>query len=246
LRDDLIRKNTVESKYDIVAGFNKIASGYDLANDAMTFGMHRMWRNSLVKRATRLCPRNGLILDLATGTGDVAIGIAKQRKDATIIALDPAEEMLKIARSKALVLDIDQEKIDFKIGDAKSITFPDNHFDLVTISWGIRNVIPFVDGLKEILRVLKPGGVLLVLESGKPEYKPIGKIYSVYAKVVPYIGGGISGYKEAYNYYIRSADSFLSGKEFTSALESVGYVDCNYKTLGMGLIFIYQAQKTKN
>lgn len=230
--------------YNIVDGFNTIAPGYDLANDAMTFGMHRKWRGDLIRRAAKLCPKNGTVLDLATGTGDVAIGVVKHRSDIKVTAVDPAEGMMAVARKKVNErISIHAKQIDFEVGDARKLRFEDNSFDVVTISWGIRNVRPFSEGLREILRVLKPGGHLLVLESGRPEFKLIGKMYQYYSKLLPYIGGRISGYKPAYQYYVQSADTFPSGKQFIAELLEHGFSTGHYSTKGVGLIFLYQAQK---
>lgn len=230
--------------YNIVDGFNIIAPAYDIANDAMTFGMHRSWRARLCRTAAKLTPKNGTILDLATGTADVAIGLVKQRSDIKVTAVDPAEGMLKIAHEKIQKkVPLHAHQIELKLGDARTLEFPSNTFDTVTISWGIRNVKPFQAGLKEILRVLKPGGTLVILESGKPEFKIIGKLYSYYAKLLPFIGGKLSGFKPAYQYYVQSADAFPSGSQFTAELLENGYVSPKYKRLGGSLIYLYTAQK---
>ena len=231
----------MQKNYNVVAGFNIIAPAYDLANDAMTFGLHRLWRTSLCKLAAKLLPARGSLLDVATGTGDVILGLLKHRGDCHLVGVDPSEGMLQVARDKfAKKAALHQGSIDIRSGDARNLPFPDNSFDVVTISWGIRNVNPFQDGLREMLRVLKPGGSLLVLESGKPELKPIGAAYKYYSKLLPFIGGRISGFMPAYKYYTETVESFPAGAQFVAELFEVGFIKGQYKTLGGSLCIFTQ------
>jgi demethylmenaquinone methyltransferase/2-methoxy-6-polyprenyl-1,4-benzoquinol methylase len=236
----------VQKNYNVVAGFNLIAPAYDLANDAMTFGLHRLWRSVLCKTASKLTPSRGYILDVATGTGDVVLGILKIRGDVHITGVDPSEGMLQVAREKLeKKATLHASTVDMKTGDARSLPFNDNTFDVVTISWGIRNVNPFQEGLREMLRVLKPGGSLVVLESGKPELKPIGAAYKFYSKLLPYIGGRISGFMPAYRYYTETVESFPAGAQFVADMFEAGFVKAQYKTLGGSIVYLYTAQKPK-
>lgn len=236
----------MQKNYNVVAGFNLIAPAYDLANDAMTFGLHRLWRAALCKFAARLVPARGQLLDVATGTGDVILGILKFRGDLHLTGVDPSEGMLQIAREKILKkAALHSNAIDLKTGDARQLPFADNTFDAVTISWGIRNVVPFQEGLKEILRVLKPGGSIIVLESGRPEFKPIGTAYKVYSKLLPYIGGKISGFMPAYRYYTETVETFPAGAQFVAELFEVGFVKAHYKTLGGSIVYLYTGQKPR-
>lgn len=236
-----------DKNYNIVDGFNVIAPAYDIANDAMTFGLHRVWRKKLCKTAAKLTPKNGKVLDLATGTADVVIGLVKERPDLQVLGVDPAEGMLSIGRTKVQErIPLHSKQVTLEVGDARALSFPDNSFDTVTISWGIRNVKPFSAGLKEILRVLKPGGSLVVLESGRPEFSLVRKLYGYYSKLLPFIGGTLSGYKTAYQYYVQSADEFPSGKNFLAELLELGFVNGSYRTLGGSVIFLYTVQKPKH
>jgi demethylmenaquinone methyltransferase/2-methoxy-6-polyprenyl-1,4-benzoquinol methylase len=236
----------VQKNYNVVAGFNLIAPAYDLANDAMTFGLHRLWRNSLCRTAARLAPARGKLLDVATGTGDVILGILKLRGDLHITGVDPSEGMLQVAREKLeKKASLHSAAVDMKSGDARNLPFPDNTFDVITISWGIRNVNPFQEGLREMLRVLKPGGSLVVLESGRPELKSVGAAYKFYSKLLPYIGGRISGFMPAYRYYTETVESFPAGAQFTGELFEAGFVKAQYKTLGGSIVYLYTAQKQK-
>ena len=136
-----------------------------------------------------------------------------------------------------------ESQLDLKIGDARKLDFSDNTFDTITISWGIRNVKPFSEGLREMLRVLKPGGTLLVLESGRPEFKIVRTAYQYYSRLLPYIGGKISGYMPAYKYYAHTADEFPSGKNFVAELFENGFVNSAYTPLGGSIVYLYSAQK---
>ncbi|MEY2987291.1 MAG: hypothetical protein RJB13_812, partial [Pseudomonadota bacterium] len=236
----------MQKNYNVVAGFNLIAPAYDLANDAMTFGLHRLWRNSLCKTTAKLLPQKGHLLDLATGTGDVVLGVLKLRNDVSVTAVDPSEGMLNVAREKiATKASLYSQKVDIQVGDARNLPFQDSTFDVVTISWGIRNVNPFQDGLREILRVLKPGGSLVILESGRPEFKPVGAAYKFYSRLLPYIGGRISGFMPAYRYYTETVESFPAGAQFVAELFETGFVNASYKTLGASIVYLYSAQKPK-
>lgn len=233
--------------YNIVAGFNLIAPAYDLANDAMTLGLHRLWRRELVSLADKLTPKKGLILDVATGTGDVVLGILKRRGDVHITAIDPSDGMLKVARKKLETkCPVSTKQVRFEMQDARKLPYASHSFDTVTVCWGVRNIVPFAEGLKEILRVLKPGGSAIILESGTPEFKVVGKFYKMYSRLLPFIGGGISKYKPAYQYYAQSVDEFPCGKTFTAQLLENGFSHAAYRTLGGSIVYLYTGKKSKN
>ncbi|MCA2961888.1 MAG: ubiquinone/menaquinone biosynthesis methyltransferase [Silvanigrellales bacterium] len=230
--------------YNIVDGFNIIAPAYDLANDAMTFGLHRLWRRVLVREALARVPKGGKVLDVATGTGDVILGLLKERTDIRVVGLDPSEGMLKVAREKfAKTPLVPTHAVDLVTGDARQLPFPNDTFDSVTISWGIRNVRPHAEGLREMLRVLKPGGSLVVLESGRPELKAVELAYRYYARLLPHIGGRIAGYLPAYKYYTHTVDEFPTGKAFVAELHECGFTKPSYRTLGGSIVYLYTAQK---
>lgn len=230
--------------YDIVKGFDTIAPDYDRGNDAMTMGLHRHWRNSLCQKASDVTPPDGRLLDLATGTADVILGILKKRKDIEVVGVDPSEGMLEVGRAK-----IDDSKlmgdtpVELRVGDARELPFPDNSFDTVTISWGIRNVRPYTEGLAEMHRILKPGGWALVLESGTPVNPVMRLFYDGYKRLLPAIGGTITGYAKAYDYYKESVDRFDSDKAFTTQMEKQGFDDASYEAFMGGIIYLYAAQK---
>lgn len=231
--------------YDVVGGFDTIARSYDLANDAMTLGMHRVWRKALCKAASEATPRNGALLDVATGTGDVLLGLLGLRNDLALHGLDPSAQMLRVADEKLSTahLQANGETPRLMQGDATALPFPDASFDTVTISWGIRNVKPFQNGLREMLRVLRPGGTLLVLESGRPEAPLMRRFYQTYAKLLPFIGQGIAGFKPAYKYYTHTVETFPAGAAFVGELFDAGFVRSGYRPLLGGVCYLYNAQR---
>ncbi|WP_186647196.1 ubiquinone/menaquinone biosynthesis methyltransferase [Fluviispira vulneris] len=230
--------------YNIVDGFNTIAPAYDLANDAMTLGLHRLWRRSLCKKALKLSPKDSQILDVATGTGDVILGLFSDRSDIHVTGIDASEGMLNIAREKfKSKAHLFQKNIKLLLADGLSLPFLDNTFHTVTVCWGIRNMRPYSGALREIKRVLKPGGSVIILESGRPEFKFIRSLYNSYSKILPFIGEKISKYKPAYQFYKASVDVFPSGKQFVAELYDAGFINANYETLGASIVYLYSAQK---
>ncbi|MBI1356893.1 MAG: ubiquinone/menaquinone biosynthesis methyltransferase [Acidobacteria bacterium] len=228
--------------YDIIHGFGQVAPGYDRSNDAMTLGMHRRWRRSLCRLAAERFPRNGRWLDIATGTADVLVGVLGERPDLRAVGVDPAAPMLRLAREK-LDREVAGVAVPLAQGDCRRLPFPSDSFDAVTISWGIRNVRPFREGLDEIQRVLKPGGVLLVLESGPPESAFVRTFYSFYKRALPWIGEKFGGYRPTFEYYWRSVDRFPSGPKFVEELHEAGYGAAEYKALFGGICYLYSGLK---
>lgn len=237
-----------QKDYNIIEGFNLIAPAYDIANDAMTFGMHRLWRKELCKKASKVTPAQGSILDIATGTADVLIQLAQMRSDVQLVGIDPASAMLSIAENKINErIPLLKNNISLKCMDAKHLSsIPAKSVDTVTVSWGVRNIKPLEDGLKEIFRVLKPGGWLVILESGKPEYPLVSRLYNLYGKFLPLIGGKLSGFKPAYKYYVESSTSFPGGKSFMADLYEAGFLKGSYKRFAASLIYLYSVQKPKD
>jgi demethylmenaquinone methyltransferase / 2-methoxy-6-polyprenyl-1,4-benzoquinol methylase len=230
--------------YNIVDGFNTIAPAYDIANDAITLGLHRIWRKFLCRTAIKFTPKSTKLLDIATGTGEVILGIVSQRPDIHVVGIDASEGMLKVAREKikkkAFLF---QGNIELKLANALSIPYPDNTFHTVTVCWGMRNIRPHSAALREILRVLKPGGNVVILENGRPDFKLIRKIYNSYAKIIPIIGEKLSNLKPAYHFYTASIDNFPSGSQFVAELFDSGFMNAKFKTLGASIVYLYSAQK---
>lgn len=230
--------------YDIVDGFDRIAPKYDRGNDAMTLGLHRSWRQRLCQTVDDLTPRGGRLLDIATGTADVVIGVLHQRPDIQATGTDPSEGMMQVGREKiAADPKLKDLSVELKTGDCRQLPFEDESFDTVTISWGIRNVLPYQDGLRDMLRVLKPGGHALVLESGTPEFAPMRAFYNLYKNTLPWIGSKVTGYKPAYEYYKHSVDEFASGRDFAAEMKKIGYGETRYRPLFGGVVYLYEGRK---
>ncbi len=228
--------------YDIVKGFGQVADGYDRSNDAMTMGLHRRWRRNLCREVVRQAPPNSRWLDVATGTGDVLLGVLRERTDLLAVGVDPTGRMLELAQEKLAKRQTRPDaRVSLSGGDCLRLPFPDGSFDTVTISWGIRNVRPFREGLAEIRRVLKPGGRLLVLESGAPQSPVIRAFYSVYKRALPWIGEATAGYRPTFEYYWRSVDRFPAGPNFVAELDQAGYAETWYKAQLGGICYLYGA-----
>jgi demethylmenaquinone methyltransferase/2-methoxy-6-polyprenyl-1,4-benzoquinol methylase len=223
--------------------FSDVAGSYDKANNAMTFGMAHLWRKKVVKLSDT--PKDGAVLDCATGTGDLAIEFKKElSSQSKVVGIDFCKDMLDFAPDKAKEKNLE---IDFQIGDVLNLDFEDQTFDTVTIAYGIRNVEDTVAGLKEMWRTLKPGGKLLILETGEGSGLlglPIG-FYTKY--VVPTVGGVISKKKHAYTYLSSSSRAFPSKEKFLELFKDFEDVESKkFKTLLFGASYIYIIEKKKN
>lgn len=220
--------------------FSDVAKSYDTANNAMTFGLAHLWRRKLVKLSNT--PKDGSVLDCATGTGDLAIEFKKALgKGSNVVGIDFCKEMLDFAPGKAKSKNLD---VAFSLGDVLDLKFEDESFNTVTIAYGIRNVENTVGGLTEMWRTVKPGGKLLVLETGEGSGVfsiPIG-IYTKY--VIPVLGGFISKKKHAYSYLSSSSQAFPSKDKFIDMCNELPNVKrASYKTLMFGASYIYIIEK---
>ena len=210
------------SKKEQVAGmFNSIAGKYDFLNRFLSAGIDIRWRKKALSHLLAINPK--IILDVATGTADVAIMATNVLKPEKITGIDISDGMLEIGREKVKKLEL-QKTISLLNGDSESINFPDNTFDAVTVAFGVRNFQNLEKGLSEIRRVLKPGGKLVVLEFSKPKAPLISTVYNLYMKfITPGVGKLFSSNRDAYKYLDASIQKFPEGKQFTSVLERVGY-----------------------
>lgn len=228
---------------DIQSMFSAIAARYDLANDALSFGLHRLWRKRI---AGRLAPESGeTILDLCTGTGDLAIAISNSATGtANIIALDFVPEMLSRAQGKAKRTNRKiGATISFIRGDAMQIPLARSTVDHVVIAFGIRNVDSPQDCLQEIKRVMRDSGVLTVLEFGQPTFPLFSWLYRLYSKIViPVVGGVITGRSNAYTYLQTSSAAFPAGKSFEQLLRDSGFEAVSTERLLSGIAYIYSAR----
>ena len=235
-------KDSELSKKDQVADmFNNIAYRYDFLNRFLSAGIDIWWRKKAIKELKQLNPKN--ILDVATGTADVAImttGILKVDK---ITGIDISDGMLAIGRTKIKKQGL-EKTIELLNGDSEKIEFADNSFDAVTVAFGVRNFAHLEKGLSEIKRVLKPGGKLVVLEFSQPKTAGVTQLYKVYMKLVaPNVGKLFSKNAEAYKYLDESIKKFPEGKNFTLILDNLGYTNTYCKPLSLGICSIYCGEK---
>ena len=220
--------------------FNKISKRYDFLNHFLSLGIDVLWRKKAIKMLAPHQPSQ--ILDIATGTGDFALEALKLNPD-KIIGVDISQGMLEIGRQKIAEKGL-ENRIDLQYGDSEKLEFPDNKFDSVIVSFGVRNFEDLSKGLKEMCRVLKPSGTVLVLEFSKPQAFPLKQLYGWYFNhILPGIGRMISKDKSAYRYLPESVKEFPSGNDFLKELELAGFKRCLCKTLTFGISSIYLASK---
>lgn len=218
--------------------FSQVAHGYDKANDAMTLGLAHVWRKNLVQWSDAQAGQS--ILDCATGTGDLAIEFKKSvGPTGQVIGTDFCQSMLDKAPPKALNAGL---KIDFQLADAMNLPFKDKSFDVSSIAYGIRNVADPQLAIKEMARVVKPGGYVMVLETGDSPNGPLKKAFEFYfQKVIPRIGGWVTGKRFAYEYLNRSSRGFPSRERFVAIMESTGaFTKCECRVLFGGASFLYR------
>jgi demethylmenaquinone methyltransferase/2-methoxy-6-polyprenyl-1,4-benzoquinol methylase len=221
--------------------FTNVASRYDVMNDVMSVGIHRLWKDAMMDW---LAPRNGQrLLDVAGGTGDVAFRFLKRAPGATATVLDMTESMLIEGerRSEAAQL---AEKLDWVVGDAMALPFPDNSFDVYTISFGIRNVTRIPDALSEAYRVLKRGGRLMVLEFSQLPNDGLQKLYDLYSfNVIPRMGQVIANDRDSYQYLVESIRKFPDQETFASMIRTAGFDRVAYRNLSFGIAALHSGWK---
>ena len=223
--------------------FNAIAFRYDIMNRLISLGQDKRWRRKAISILKPNSPKT--ILDIATGTGDMAIKIHSMLAPCRVTGCDISEGMMEVARKKVANLGLSNE-IAFTAGDCISLPFSDNSFDAVTISFGIRNVEDIERGLSEINRVLTPGGKLVILELSVPENSFYKFFYTIYTKlVIPTLGKLITGERSAYDYLRKSIAVVPQGKAMVDLMVKVGMTDCSYTYMTFGACAIYSAQKVK-
>ena len=235
------KNSTATKKTQVANMFDNISNNYDELNRVITFGIDVKWRKQVVDIIKATNPET--ILDIATGTGDLAIMESKNIPNAKITGLDISAGMLEVGKEKIKKLNL-TDKIDMVLGDSENIPFEDNFFDAVTVSYGVRNFENLEKGLKEINRVLKPGGTFVVLETSVPTKFPFKQGYQFHSKVIlPLVGKLFSKDKIAYSYLSESANSFPYGSEFNAILNKVGFKNIKDTPVTFGVSTIYKATK---
>ena len=221
--------------------FDSIAHKYDFLNHFLSLGIDKFWRRKAIRLLAESNPQ--LILDVATGTADVAILTARMVPESKITGIDISPQMLQVGRNKILKENL-QDRIDLIDGDAEKLPFGDNIFDAVTVAYGVRNFEDLEAGLGEINRVLKKNGKLVVIEFSKPTVFPVKQLYYLYFKyILPLIGKVTSKDPKAYRYLFESVQAFPDGKDFISILKKTGFNKNQCISLTLGICSIYIGTK---
>jgi demethylmenaquinone methyltransferase / 2-methoxy-6-polyprenyl-1,4-benzoquinol methylase len=233
-------KESLSKKDQVAKMFNNISRRYDFLNQLLSLGIDKIWRKKAIGALHVLQPKQ--ILDVATGTGEFALEALKLNPQ-KITGIDISDGMLEIGRKKILAKNL-QSKIELARGDSENIPFGENKFDAVTVAFGVRNFENLKRGLSEILRVLKPGGMIVVLEFSKPSKFPFKQVYNFYFRyILPKIGSIVSNDKAAYTYLPKSVEAFPDGEDFLHILHDVGFKNTQCSSLTFGISSIYIGTK---
>jgi demethylmenaquinone methyltransferase/2-methoxy-6-polyprenyl-1,4-benzoquinol methylase len=233
-------KEALSKKDQVAKMFNNISRRYDFLNQLLSLGIDKIWRRKAIGALKSLQPKE--ILDVATGTGEFAIQ-ALELDPQMIVGIDISDGMLEIGRKKILAKSL-ESKIELIRGDSENIPFEENKFDAVTVAFGVRNFENLKGGLSEILRVLKPGGMVVVLEFSKPSAFPFKQFYNFYFRfILPRIGSFVSNDKAAYTYLPKSVEAFPDGEDFLRILHGVGFKNTQCSSLTFGISSIYIGSK---
>ncbi len=221
--------------------FNSVASNYDIMNDVMSMGIHRIWKDAMMDW---LAPRRGQnLLDVAGGTGDISFRFLERAGGGHATVLDLTEPMLIEGRKRAEATQM-QDSLDWVVGDAMALPFGDNTFDVYTISFGIRNVTRPQEALNEAFRVLKPGGRLMVLEFSQLPNAAMQKAYDLYSfNVIPRMGQMIAGDRDSYQYLVESIRNFPDQDTFLGMVRKAGFGNAKYRNLSLGIAALHSGWK---
>ena len=221
--------------------FGSVASRYDIMNDVMSGGIHRVWKDAMMDW---LAPRSGQkLLDVAGGTGDIAYRFLKRAGQGHATVLDLTEEMLVEGRKRAEASQM-VDQLDWSVGDAMALPFPDNSFDVYTISFGIRNVTRPQDALNEAFRVLRPGGRLMVLEFSQIPNPAMQWAYDRYSfSLIPLMGQLIANDRDSYQYLVESIRKFPDQDVFLNMVRSAGFENAKYRNLTAGVACLHSGWK---
>lgn len=235
------KDSNLGKKQQVTEMFDNISGNYDGLNRVISFGIDVKWRKKVVQMVNLASPQN--ILDIATGTGDLAINLALKTQAESIIGLDISAGMLEVGKQKIAQRNL-SNRIEMVLGDSEELPFEDNSFGAVTVAFGVRNFEDLEKGLSEIYRVLKKGGTFVVLETSVPTKTPFKQGYKLYTKhVLPTIGKIFSKDQSAYGYLSESASVFPYGEAFTEILTQIGFEKATAHPQTLGVATIYQAFK---
>jgi len=235
------KNSELSKKEQVTQMFDTISKEYDGLNRVISFGIDIKWRKKVVEIVNKQQPDT--ILDIATGTGDLAINLAKTSAS-KIIGFDISPGMLEVGKKKITHKQLDH-KIKMVLGDSEKMPFDDNSFDAITVAFGIRNFENLEQGLSEILRVLKPNGIFVILETSVPTKTPFKQGYKLYTKrILPLIGKLFSRDKVAYSYLSESASVFPYGEALNNILLKIGFINAEALPQTLGVATIYKASKS--
>ena len=229
----------LQNKKGLVQGvFDRVYDQYELMNDFMSLGIHRLWKQNLLNMMNPT--QNQKIIDVACGTGDIAkLYLKCVNKNAEITCVDPNKGMIKKGKEKLNRF----KNLNWVIAQAEKLPFKDNSFDFYTISFGLRNTKNLNNALSEAYRVLKPGGRFLCLEFSKIQNSNLELVYKNYSKLIPILGKLIVGEKEPYEYLINSIENFLNQEELISLMKKNNFTKCKYRNLSGGIVSIHNGWK---
>lgn len=231
----------LSKKEQVADMFNNIAGKYDFLNHLLSLGIDKGWRTKAIKSIESIAPKK--ILDVATGTGDLAIAAAKKITDSNVVGIDIAAQMLEVGKVKIEDKNL-SARIEMKVGDSEALPYADNHFDAVLCAYGVRNFQDLPKGLSEMCRVMRKGGRLAILEFSQPKTFPVKQVFSIYFKyVMPLFGKMVSKHSTAYNYLPESVMAFPEGQDFCKILEQCGYKNVKARPLTFGITSLYTAEK---
>lgn len=234
------KNSSLGKKEQVAQMFDTISGNYDNLNRVISFGIDIKWRKKVLKIVSDSKPK--YILDIATGTGDLAILMAETNAE-KIIGLDISAGMLEVGKKKVEEKKL-SNRIDLVLGDSEKMPFDDNYFDAITVSFGVRNFENLETGFSEILRVLKPNGVFVILETSVPDKTPYKQGYRFYSKnILPIIGKLFSKDNSAYGYLSESAAAFPYGEALNNILRKIGFIDVVAMPQTFGVATIYSASK---
>ncbi|OUW34301.1 MAG: bifunctional demethylmenaquinone methyltransferase/2-methoxy-6-polyprenyl-1,4-benzoquinol methylase [Flavobacteriaceae bacterium TMED179] len=234
------KKNSESKKNQVTQMFNSISQTYDTSNRLITFGLDLIWRKKVISIVKK--QKHETILDIATGTGELVIALAKL-KTKKIVGLDISQKMLNIGKQKVISKKL-ENRVEMRLGDSENLDYEDSCFDVVTVAFGVRNFENLEKGLQEIKRVLKPSGILLVLETAIPTNTFFKVLYNIYArKIIPFVGRWLSKNNYAYRYLYDSTIAFPNGKTFNNILRKNGFIDVEDFPQTFGVSSIYFAKK---
>ena len=221
--------------------FDRIAFRYDFLNHFLSLGIDRMWRRRVVRMVRDSLARE--MLDMATGTGDLAIMTLKALPDITVTGMDISPRMMEIAEHKIERSGL-RDRMKLRESAAEELASADDVFDVATVAFGVRNFSDIPQGVRELRRSLKPGGKLIVLEFGMPRNKVFGPLFAFYfRKILPFVGGVISGEKKAYRYLQESVEDFPYGDGFAGIMRDAGFRNVRVMAMTFGLALIYEGEK---